>query len=230
MEFRSAKVNGTSVSSNVSLQLRTSPFTNIRFYAQVVAEKQKLKTSSRRICDSGGFLFEDECSTLLRNFRRISTGNDSGRTPPQKIILIRSGQKVLTGSAVAILQISVWKVSAHWTTLRMRNVTPPPPRTCAVCRLWLSASPRLHPSPADEGMASTEAGRECETEGCSKDAKLQCPTCIKLGIQGSYFCSQVPPRLVRFKGRLSRCIKGLVCQHEAANCQARWSCVCLIKR
>lgn len=84
MELLSAKVNGMSVSSNVSLQLRTSPFTNIRFYAQVVAEKQKLKTSSRRtrICDSGGFLFEDECSTLFRNFRRISTGNDSGRTPP----------------------------------------------------------------------------------------------------------------------------------------------------
>ncbi|XP_023282623.1 methionine aminopeptidase 1 [Seriola lalandi dorsalis] len=39
-------------------------------------------------------------------------------------------------------------------------------------------------------MASTETRRECETEGCSKDAKLQCPTCIKLGIQGSYFCSQ----------------------------------------
>jgi methionyl aminopeptidase len=30
----------------------------------------------------------------------------------------------------------------------------------------------------------------CETEGCSKDARLQCPTCIKLGIPGSYFCSQ----------------------------------------
>lgn len=42
------------------------------------------------------------------------------------------------------------------------------------------------------GMATTEARRECETEDCSKDAKLQCPTCIKLGIQGSYFCSQVP--------------------------------------
>uniref|UniRef100_A0A3Q3J9Y6 Methionine aminopeptidase n=1 Tax=Monopterus albus TaxID=43700 RepID=A0A3Q3J9Y6_MONAL len=39
-------------------------------------------------------------------------------------------------------------------------------------------------------MASTEARRECETEGCDKDAKLQCPTCIKLGIQGSFFCSQ----------------------------------------
>lgn len=31
----------------------------------------------------------------------------------------------------------------------------------------------------------------CETDGCSSEAKLQCPTCIKLGIQGSYFCSQV---------------------------------------
>lgn len=45
--------------------------------------------------------------------------------------------------------------------------------------------------PTDAGMASTEARRECETQGCSKDAKLQCPTCIKLSIQGSYFCSQV---------------------------------------
>ncbi|XP_021926405.1 methionine aminopeptidase 1 isoform X3 [Zootermopsis nevadensis] len=32
--------------------------------------------------------------------------------------------------------------------------------------------------------------RVCETAGCNSAAKLQCPTCIKLGIQGSYFCSQ----------------------------------------
>uniref|UniRef100_A0A8C9TZN6 Methionine aminopeptidase n=1 Tax=Scleropages formosus TaxID=113540 RepID=A0A8C9TZN6_SCLFO len=38
-------------------------------------------------------------------------------------------------------------------------------------------------------MAAVEA-RQCETEGCGSEAKLQCPTCIKLGIQGSYFCSQ----------------------------------------
>ncbi|XP_031436221.1 methionine aminopeptidase 1 isoform X2 [Clupea harengus] len=38
-------------------------------------------------------------------------------------------------------------------------------------------------------MAAVET-RECETEGCNSEAKLQCPTCIKLGIQGSYFCSQ----------------------------------------
>ena len=30
----------------------------------------------------------------------------------------------------------------------------------------------------------------CETPGCDKQAKLQCPTCIKLQIQGSFFCSQ----------------------------------------
>ncbi|XP_043369901.1 methionine aminopeptidase 1 isoform X2 [Dermochelys coriacea] len=38
-------------------------------------------------------------------------------------------------------------------------------------------------------MAAVET-RVCETAGCSHEAKLQCPTCIKLGIQGSYFCSQ----------------------------------------
>ncbi|TKC48697.1 hypothetical protein EI555_002885, partial [Monodon monoceros] len=43
-------------------------------------------------------------------------------------------------------------------------------------------------------MAAVET-RVCETDGCSSEAKLQCPTCIKLGIQGSYFCSQseAPP-------------------------------------
>jgi len=33
-------------------------------------------------------------------------------------------------------------------------------------------------------------GRSCETPGCGLPAKLQCPTCIKLNIQGSFFCSQ----------------------------------------
>ncbi|KAJ8784375.1 hypothetical protein J1605_008308 [Eschrichtius robustus] len=42
-------------------------------------------------------------------------------------------------------------------------------------------------------MAAVET-RVCETDGCSSEAKLQCPTCIKLGIQGSYFCSQVDSR------------------------------------
>ena len=30
----------------------------------------------------------------------------------------------------------------------------------------------------------------CETPGCGEPAKLQCPTCIKLNIRGSFFCSQ----------------------------------------
>ncbi|CAH3123419.1 unnamed protein product [Porites lobata] len=32
--------------------------------------------------------------------------------------------------------------------------------------------------------------RTCESSGCNQPAKLQCPTCIKLGIQGSFFCAQ----------------------------------------
>jgi hypothetical protein len=39
-------------------------------------------------------------------------------------------------------------------------------------------------------MASTT--RTCATVGCSNDASLQCPTCLKLGItEGSFFCNQV---------------------------------------
>ncbi|PIA17404.1 methionine aminopeptidase 1 [Coemansia reversa NRRL 1564] len=30
----------------------------------------------------------------------------------------------------------------------------------------------------------------CTTTGCGKPAQLQCPTCVKLGVEGSYFCSQ----------------------------------------
>lgn len=103
--------------------------------------------------------------------------------------------QVLTGSAVAILQICGRKVSVHWTELR--NVT----SRCAHAPCGVTG--RRHPP--DGGMASTEARRECETEGCGSDAKLQCPTCIKLGIQGSYFCSQVPLCLpsIRPKGRWS---------------------------
>uniref|UniRef100_A0A069DTH1 Methionine aminopeptidase n=1 Tax=Panstrongylus megistus TaxID=65343 RepID=A0A069DTH1_9HEMI len=32
--------------------------------------------------------------------------------------------------------------------------------------------------------------RICESPGCNLQAKLQCPTCINMGIQGSYFCTQ----------------------------------------
>uniref|UniRef100_A0A1I8G2B9 Methionine aminopeptidase n=1 Tax=Macrostomum lignano TaxID=282301 RepID=A0A1I8G2B9_9PLAT len=30
----------------------------------------------------------------------------------------------------------------------------------------------------------------CETPNCGKEAKFRCPTCVKLGIDGSYFCAQ----------------------------------------
>ena len=36
-----------------------------------------------------------------------------------------------------------------------------------------------------------DAEKLCETQDCNRPAKLQCPTCIKLGIKGSFFCSQV---------------------------------------
>lgn len=38
-------------------------------------------------------------------------------------------------------------------------------------------------------MASLDI-RTCDTPGCNNAAKLQCPTCIKLNIPGSFFCSQ----------------------------------------
>ncbi|XP_046584795.1 LOW QUALITY PROTEIN: methionine aminopeptidase 1-like [Haliotis rubra] len=38
--------------------------------------------------------------------------------------------------------------------------------------------------------AACVAARVCETPGCNSEAKLQCPTCIKIGIPGSFFCSQ----------------------------------------
>ena len=36
----------------------------------------------------------------------------------------------------------------------------------------------------------------CQTEGCERPASLQCPTCIKLEIEGSFFCSQVTKEII----------------------------------
>lgn len=33
------------------------------------------------------------------------------------------------------------------------------------------------------------SAHKCETGGCGNPATLQCPTCLKIGIQ-SYFCTQ----------------------------------------
>lgn len=48
----------------------------------------------------------------------------------------------------------------------------------------------------------------CETLGCDSEAKLQCPTCIKLAIQGSFFCSQT-------------CFKGSWDTHKALHKKTR---------
>ncbi|KAI8796544.1 methionine aminopeptidase 1 [Biomphalaria glabrata] len=39
-------------------------------------------------------------------------------------------------------------------------------------------------------MSLAVSSRICDSPGCGEAAKLQCPTCIKIGIPGSYFCSQ----------------------------------------
>ncbi|GFS24773.1 methionine aminopeptidase [Elysia marginata] len=39
-------------------------------------------------------------------------------------------------------------------------------------------------------MSEAVSSRVCDTPGCGGAAKLQCPTCLKLGIPGSFFCSQ----------------------------------------
>ena len=50
--------------------------------------------------------------------------------------------------------------------------------------------------------------KHCETTGCDKEAKLQCPTCIKLEIPGSFFCSQ-------------ECFKGFWGEHKAVHKSAK---------
>ncbi|KAL3875991.1 hypothetical protein ACJMK2_033883 [Sinanodonta woodiana] len=57
---------------------------------------------------------------------------------------------------------------------------------------------------AAEGLVA----RLCDTIGCQNSAKLQCPTCIKLGIQGSYFCSQA-------------CFKGFWEEHKKVHKKAK---------
>jgi len=39
-------------------------------------------------------------------------------------------------------------------------------------------------------MSDTISGKSCDSPGCDKPAKLQCPTCIKLALPPSYFCEQ----------------------------------------
>ncbi|XP_055548152.1 methionine aminopeptidase 1 [Wyeomyia smithii] len=39
-------------------------------------------------------------------------------------------------------------------------------------------------------MTDVKVQHGCETENCKNVATLQCPVCLKMGIQGSFFCSQ----------------------------------------
>ena len=57
----------------------------------------------------------------------------------------------------------------------------------------------------------------CKSPGCGEPAKLQCPTCIKLNIQGSFFCSQDC-----FKGNwdLHKALHKLARNHTCINSEA----------
>jgi len=50
---------------------------------------------------------------------------------------------------------------------------------------------RLETTPSPTDMAISPMGRQCSGADCSNTVgSLQCPTCLKLSIEGSYFCSQ----------------------------------------
>ena len=70
------------------------------------------------------------------------------------------------------------------------------------------------------------AGNICLTPGCDKPASLQCPTCIKLDIEGSFFCSQVHGcpwesqlhnnlYLFIYESELQECFKGFWKEHRS---------------
>ena len=56
-------------------------------------------------------------------------------------------------------------------------------------------------------MAAPTVDQMCITNGCSKPASLQCPTCLKMNIHGSFFCSQVSKKLQSLKDRHVRCLR-----------------------
>lgn len=53
-----------------------------------------------------------------------------------------------------------------------------------------STSPLLHHSLLSHSTMATSSEQLCQGLNCSKPAALQCPTCLKLGIPNSFFCSQ----------------------------------------
>lgn len=55
---------------------------------------------------------------------------------------------------------------------------------------------------------SALSNHKCNTTDCDKQSTLQCPTCLKMGIQGSFFCSQ-------------ECFKGFWKSHKIIHLLAR---------
>lgn len=117
------------------------------FYASLVAPKTNLKYSKQHVRPQQRSL--SIYGLTLRVVREVYGWHRpviEARRP--SYVFMCSLQKVLTGSAVAILQFSVRKVSVDWTELC--NVTVPL-RTCAVHAAatgWLrrlAACRRLHP-------------------------------------------------------------------------------------
>ncbi|KAJ2033407.1 Methionine aminopeptidase 1 [Coemansia sp. RSA 922] len=53
-------------------------------------------------------------------------------------------------------------------------------------------------------MTTVEQQHSCKSSGCDKPAALQCPTCVKLAIKGSFFCSQ-------------ECFRGSWSEHKSAH-------------
>lgn len=81
--------------------------------------------------------------------------------------------------------------SSQLQGLRPRKISPPVPTATAPlfsrCRCH-----RLPPAPSAATMTSEPPSKKkCLGADCDNDAgSLQCPTCLKLGVKDSYFCSQ----------------------------------------
>ena len=79
-------------------------------------------------------------------------------------------------------------------------------------------------------MAATMDGiipQICETSGCDKEAKLRCPTCVKLGIPGSFFCSQVSVYciLLQFIVPINNSVQGILGTYYTTALDCSSSCM-----
>lgn len=123
----------------------------------------------------------------------------SGLNRPNTLLTLRVARRCHTSPREAADGPSLEAFKAgFYGALSPRSLLPPSPLRPSL-RPALPARPSRRqlraaappPWPPGSMAAAVETRRVCETAGCSSEAKLQCPTCLKLGIQGSYFCSQV---------------------------------------